>query len=75
MKFTDYYINHRLPIRGITLEQAVEAITNSVGSQVQSDGRTRYWGWVAALQQYIRVVVDPDGDTIITAFIDSNFRP
>jgi hypothetical protein len=75
VRFSDYYINRRLPIRGITLEQAIEAVYNSVRTQAQDDGRIRHWGYVDALQRYVRVVVAPDGETIITAFIDSNFRP
>ncbi len=47
MKFSDYYIDRRLPIRGITLEQvleqAIEAVDNSLRALVQDDGRTRLW--------------------------------
>jgi hypothetical protein len=64
-----------MAIRGIALGQAVDAVDNPVRVVEQADGRTRYWGFSIELQHFIRVVVDRDGITIVTAFIDSNFRP
>ena len=61
--------------RGITLEQATSVVENPVQTIVQDDGRTRYWGYVAELGHYIRVVVEPDGETILTTFVDSKFQP
>ena len=75
MKFSEYYINRRMPTRRITLAPAIDVVNNPVHILQQDDGRTRYWGFVAEFQRYIRVVVDRDGITIITAFVDSNFRP
>jgi hypothetical protein len=64
-----------MSIRGIALAQAIDVVNNPVHILEQDDGRTRYWGFVVELQRYIRVVVDPDGIIIITAFVDSSFRP
>jgi hypothetical protein len=75
VKFSEYYINRRMPTRRITLAQAIDVVNNPVHILQQDDGRTRYWGFVAEFQRYIWVVVDPDSITIITAFVDSNFRP
>ena len=75
MKFFEHYLSNRFAIRGITLEQAVWAVNNAVSVFDQDDGRTRYRGFVPTLGRHLRVVVDPDGETIITAFIDSSFSP
>ena len=73
MKFSEHYINLRMENRGITLGQATRVVDNPVHILTQEDGRTRYWGYVNELNRYIRVVVDADGETIVTAFIDSRF--
>ena len=75
MRFSQYYLNQRLAIRGISLEQATEVVHNAVHRETQYDGRVQYWGYLAEFRHYVRVVVDPDGETIITAFVDSRFRP
>ena len=61
--------------RSISLDQAISVVNNPVRVQVQDNGRTRYWAYLAEHRHFVRVVVDVDGETIITAFIDSNFRP
>lgn len=45
----------------------------------QEDGRTVYWGHVPELStpekgRYLRVVVEPGGETEWTAHLDRNFR-
>ena len=75
MQFSEHYINQRMETRGITLEQAEAVVNNPIRTLAQDDGRTRYWGYVAALGHYIRVVVESDGETILTTFIDSRFQP
>ncbi len=75
MRFSEHYINGRMAARGITLKQATAVVQNPVRSQLQEDGRTRYWGYVSELAHYLRVVVEPDGETIVTVFIDSGFQP
>jgi hypothetical protein len=75
VRFSEHYLSNRFAIRGITLEQAVWAVNNAVTFFNQDDGRTRYWGFVPQLDRHLRVVVDLDGETIITTFIDSRFSP
>ena len=75
MQFSEHYISQRFHDRGITLEQAMSVVNNPSRVVLQEDGRTRYWGYVSELEHYIRVVVEPDGETILTAFIDSRFQP
>ena len=42
--------------------------------EIQPDGRIRYWGFIAELDRFLRIVVLEDGETIHNAFIDSNFK-
>ena len=39
----------------------------------QPDGRVRYWGYVAELQRYLRVVTLSDGETVHNAFFDRGY--
>ncbi len=73
VRFTDHY-DERFPDRLITLDQAIWVINNPVRTQVQSDGRTRYWAYLDAHRRFVRIVVETDGETIVTAFIDGRFR-
>ena len=74
MRFSVHYARDRF-MRPISLDQAIWVVNNPVRVQVQDDGRTRYWAYLEELGHYIRVVVDFDGETIITTFIDGRFHP
>ncbi len=52
-----------------------EAIANPVRVEVQPNGRIRYWTFVAELDKYLRVVTEPDGQTVHNAFPDRGFKP
>ena len=43
-------------------------------TEVQPDGRVRYWGFVPELGRYLRVVTLPDGETVHNAFPDRGFK-
>jgi len=42
---------------------------------VQPNGRIRRWVFVAEAGKYLRVVTEPDGETVHNAFFDRRFRP
>jgi len=44
-------------------------------SEQQPDGRFRRWLWVAARRRWLRVIIEPDGETVHNAFWDRNFKP
>jgi hypothetical protein len=44
-----------------------------VHTELQSDGRWRYWIFVEELGKYLRVVTLEDGKTIHNAFPDRDF--
>ena len=75
VRFTDHYNDERWDDRKITLDQAMWVVNNPVRTQMQSDGRIRYWAYLDEFRHYVRVVVEIDSETIVTAFIDSRFRP
>ena len=41
----------------------------------QTDGRLRAWGWITWRGRWLRVIIEPDGETMHNAFWDSGFRP
>ena len=55
-------------------EWCERALPESVRREVQPDGRVRYWVFVAELDKYLRVVTLEDGETILNAFPDCNFK-
>lgn len=78
MKATEHFKRSRLAEdrKWIELEWIEQVIANPVGESVQSDGRIRRWGTVPELNgRYLRVVLLPDGETVMTAFLDRRFRP
>jgi hypothetical protein len=51
-----------------------EILRNPVKMEIQPEGRVRYWGYVAELRKYLRVVTLGDGKTIHNAFPDRDFK-
>jgi IMP cyclohydrolase len=49
-------------------------VHNPLRIELQLDGRKRYWGYIEKYNKYLRVVVDKDGETILTAHFDRNFK-
>ena len=50
------------------------ALNNPARREVQPDGRVRYWVYVPDLEKYLRVVTLEDGETVLNAFPDRDFR-
>ena len=77
MKCTQYFLHTRLrhdrsAIRDGWIQQA---ITGSVHSEIQTDGRIRKWVWIAGEGKYLRVILLADGETVPNVFFDRNFKP
>ena len=75
MRFTDHYNEERWDDRHISLDQAIWVVNNPVRTQMQADGRVRYWAYLDEHRHFVRVIVENGGETIVTAFIDGSFRP
>lgn len=43
--------------------------------EVQDNGRIRHWVFITEENKYLRVVTEPDGETVHNAFFDRRFRP
>jgi hypothetical protein len=75
MKTTDYFINSVLVRRPYLQDEWIESVLmNPIRIEVQPNGRIRYWGLIAEQGKYLRVVVEPDGETVHNAFFDRRFR-
>ena len=54
----------------------IEAVLrNPIRKEIQENGRTRYWAFIEEADKYLRVVAEPDGETVHNAFFDRRFRP
>lgn len=61
--------------RGIDLADISRALTQPARRQRQPDGRVRYRYCATERQRRLRVVTEPDGETVHNAFWDRNFKP
>ncbi|RLG19548.1 hypothetical protein DRN74_06710, partial [Candidatus Micrarchaeota archaeon] len=43
--------------------------------EVQENGHVRYWVSIPEAGKYLRVVTEPDGETVHNAFFDQRFKP
>ena len=74
MKFHPYFDRSRTRHPLVTRDVA-ERIANSPEHEVvQDDGRIRRWGYSEALEKYVRVILLPDGETILNAFPDRDYE-
>ena len=75
MKTTTYFEEEVLPKRPqIQREWCERVVANPMATEVQSDGRIRFWGIVPEMDgRVLRVVTLEDGETIHDALFDRNF--
>lgn len=75
MKTTQYFEEQVLVRRPyLQREWCEQAIRNPIYKQTQPDGRLRHWIYVNAIGKYLRVVTLEDGETVLNAFPDRNFK-
>lgn len=76
MKTTDYFKTSVLLRRPYLKEEwVVFVLENPIRTEVQSNGRIRYWAFIDEIGKYLRVVTESDGETIHNAFPDRGFKP
>lgn len=74
METTRYFEEQVLRKRPyIKREWCERALSNPVRSEVQPEGRVRYWVYIDELGKYLRVVTLEDGKTVHNAFPDRDF--
>jgi len=75
--FTAYFESEVLRKRRyLTKELCIRVVRSPLRTEVQPDGRVRYWAVVDELGgRMLRVVTLADRSTIHNAFIDGGFKP
>ena len=75
MKTTSYFTNSVMARRPYLKEEWITSVINApVRKVTQPNGRIGYWGFVAELNKYLRVVTEADGEPVHNAFPDRGFR-
>ena len=78
MKTTDHFWKVRFwkPERAqIQLKWIERVIDHPLHREVQTDERIRGWGRIPEFsERALRVVLLPDGETVLTAFVDGKFN-
>ena len=76
MKTTRYFATSVMARRPYLQREWIEhVLANPIRAETQGNGRIRRWGLIAELGKYLRVVTEPDGETVHNAFLDRGFRP
>lgn len=76
MKTTRYFSTSVIARRPYLKTEWIEAVLrNPIRKEIQENGRMRYWAFIEEVDKYLRVVVEPDGETVHNAFFDRRFRP
>jgi hypothetical protein len=75
MKTTPYFTASVLPRRPYLKMEWIEyVLKNPIHTEVQANGRVRRWAFIPELGKHLRVVTEPDGETVHNAFPDRGFR-
>jgi hypothetical protein len=76
MKTTNYFVTSVMARRPYLKNEWIEyTICHPIRTEIQDNGRVRYWAFIRELDKYLRVVTEPDGETVHNAFLDRGFRP
>ena len=74
MKTTRYFREQVMTKRPYLKYYWIESVlANPERLDPEQSGRIRYWGYVAALGKYLRVVTLADGETVHNAFPDRRY--
>jgi hypothetical protein len=76
MKTTNYFTVSVMARRPDLKPEWIEfVLRNPILTELQANGRIRHWAFVPELGRYLRVVTEPDGETVHNAFPDRGFKP
>ena len=76
MKTTHYFTTSVMPRRPYLKREWIEhTLANPIRTETQGNGRIRRWALIAELGKFLRVVTEPDGETVHNAFLDRGFQP
>ena len=51
-----------------------EVVKEPTEREEQGNGRTAYWGYVVKEDKYLKVIVESEGEEILTAHFDRSFK-
>lgn len=75
MKTTLYFVTSVMVRRPYLRMEWIEyVLKNPVRTEVQTNGRIRHWALIPEVSKYLRVVTEPDGETVHNAFFDRRFK-
>ncbi len=76
MKTTDYFTVSVMIRRPYLKPEWIEyVLSHPIRREVQDNGRVRHWAFIPEMGKYLRVVTEPDGETVHNAFLDRGFKP
>jgi hypothetical protein len=76
MKTTEYFRSSVLDRRPYLKREWIEYVLQTpIRTETQSNGRVRRWAYISEVGKYLRVVTEPDGETLHNAFFDRGFKP
>ena len=76
MKTTHYFRASVMARRPYLKPEWIEYVLgNPIRIEVQANGRIRHWAFISETGKYLRVVTQPDGETVHNAFFDRRFKP
>jgi hypothetical protein len=76
LKTTHYFRTNVMTRRPYLKEEWIAyVLDNPFREELQSNGRIRRWAFVTELGKWLRVVTEPDGETVHNAFPDRGFQP
>jgi hypothetical protein len=56
------------------MQRVLYILNDPIHQETQPNGRTRVWGYIGAIDQYLRIIIDVDDRTVITAHPDRNLK-
>jgi len=74
-RYSEFEVMARRDRRDIRVADIQRTLEQPFRRTQQPDGRVRLWFHAADRQRWLRVIVEPDGETVHNAFWDRNFRP
>ena len=75
MKTTPYFENSVRRRRSFIKDEWIEfVIANPEATEIQGDGRIRRWAYIKELGKYLRVITLADGESILNAFPDRDYK-
>ena len=76
MKTTHYFKISVMARRPYLKGERIEFVLNNpIHTEVQANGRIRRWAFISEMGKYLRVITEPDGETVHNAFFDRRFKP